>query len=176
MAIMTTPRGMRYSEALQRLEGMCAHDQEPALSEAELVEILDRSRVVDRAGYPIEDVRLWEPETTFKVGAIIVPTIRNGHAYICVTAGESGETEPQWDAVVSDGTVEWEQHDQNWWVPTYDLNYAAYEAWGLKAAKAASRISFSTEGATFNRDQYLANCRTMQEFYAQRIVASPSCS
>lgn len=77
-------------------------------------------------------------------------TTGDGHAYVCTTEGISGVLAPAWDETVTDGDVTWERDGESTWTPTYDLNYAAAEAWLRKAGKAAGLISFAADGAKFD--------------------------
>ena len=56
------------------------------------------------------------------------------------------------------------------WEESFDLNLAAYEGWGRKAAKAASMIAFSADDASFRRDQYIQHCQQMQAQFAARVA------
>ena len=58
------------------------------------------------------------------------------------------------------------------YVTTHDLSYAAYRGWLLKAALAVSKISFSSEGARFDRDQYMKHCELMAKFYGKSLAGS----
>lgn len=49
----------------------------------------------------------------------------------------------------------------------YDLPGAAVEGWKWKMAQAASMISFTSDGQTINRDQYLKHCERMIEEYGR---------
>lgn len=176
---------MNKSQFLYELKKLVAWSDEPQLDDDDLEIIFDKSRRVDWLGYSAERTQLWEPNTVYAVGDVVVPTSfsfidREGtrsdaHSYIVTTAGTSASIEPTWALTNNDNTVSWARHETAFWTPTYDLNYAAYLAWGLKAAKAASRISFSTEGASFQRQQYIANCFAMQRQYGARLNYSVRC-
>lgn len=162
---------MKLSQALVRLKGMVAWDQEPPLAETELTSLLHDARRPDADGNPIEDVVEWERDTSYVAGDRV--TDGDGLAYVCVEEGNSGMTRPMWsDAVVEDGSVVWEEDGESHWTPTYDLNHAAAEGWAMKAGKAASMISFTADGARFDRNQYIANCRTMIDHYRARIAVT----
>lgn len=178
---------MNKTQFLYELKKLVAWDEEPQLDDDDLDLIFNRSRVKDRDGYLSENTRLWEANTYYDVGDIVVPTSfsivdslassprSDEHSYIVTTAGLSGASEPTWDLTVTDSDVEWERHEAAYWTPTYSLNYAAYLAWGMKASRAASRISMTSEGATFHREQYIANCLRMQGTYASRLSYSARC-
>lgn len=178
---------MNKSQFLYELKKLVAWNEEPQLDDDDLDMLFIKSRVADYDGYKAERTQLWEPNTFYDVGDVVVPTSfavlestqanrPDEHSYIVTTAGMSGATEPTWTAGdVTDNTITWERHESASWTPTYNLNYAAYQAWGLKAAKAASRISFSSEGASFQRNQYIANCFAMQKMYGARLNYSVRC-
>jgi len=48
---------------------------------------------------------------------------------------------------------------------SYDLNAAAADVWRVKAANAAKMYSFSTDGQSFQRNQFMANCIQMAQYY-----------
>lgn len=161
---------MKQSQAMQRLKGMVAHDQIPELSDADLVDLLRRSRSVDSQGNTIEDVTVWEPDTSYEVGDKVV---FDDFVFTCVESGVSGDVST-WnqDENLTDGSVIWSVVGRSNWTPTYDVNYAAMLGWELKAAKAVAMMSFTADGVTFHRDQFLANCKTLQEMYSKKVFAS----
>jgi len=56
----------------------------------------------------------WETETTYALDDVVVPTTSTGLRYICTTAGDSDEEEPEWPTeageTVVDGTAVWTAH------------------------------------------------------------------
>ena len=48
---------------------------------------------------------------------------------------------------------------------SYDLNAAAADVWRVKAANAAKMYSFSTDGQSFQRNQFMQNCIQMAQYY-----------
>jgi len=48
---------------------------------------------------------------------------------------------------------------------SYDLNAAAADVWRVKAANAAKMYNFSAGGQSFQRNQYMANCLQMAQYY-----------
>ncbi|WP_063563065.1 hypothetical protein [Paenibacillus sp. O199] len=68
----------------------------------------------------------WAVTTQYKLNDIVLPTIENGRFYICIQAGESGNTEPPWQQV--DGAT------------TYDKNasWATYRICMWKEAGSAA--------------------------------------
>lgn len=168
---------------LRELKTLVAWQDEPQLDDDDLELIFTKSRRIDVGGYRAERTQLWEANTHYEIGDVVVPrsfdvydTERTDeHSYVVTTAGTSSSTEPTWAETVSDSTITWERHEAAYWTPTYDLNYAAYLAWGIKASKAAGKIAITSEGATFHREQYLANCQKMQRFYASKLNYSVRC-
>lgn len=110
-------------------------------TDAELGAILDQAR---RA-------TLWTAATAYAVGAVILPTARNGRRYRCVQAGTSGATEPEWSlqiaALTSDGTglLVWVEDGPDW-ENVYDHRLAIHLAWRLKVAKAAAFYQINKGG------------------------------
>lgn len=56
------------------------------------------------------------------------------------------------------------------WSATYDLNAAAAEVWGEKAAALSAAFDFTADGGTFSRSQAHAQALKMQRHYAARRV------
>ncbi|RPK28785.1 hypothetical protein [Paenibacillus xylanexedens] len=80
-------------------------------------------------GVEFNDTRMsstWAATTQYKLNDIVLPTIDNGRFYICIQAGESGNTEPPWQQV--DGAT------------TYDKNasWATYRITRWKEAGSAA--------------------------------------
>lgn len=167
---------MRRSAAKARLKRMVAWDQMPALTESDLEDLLALARRADSSGHAIDAYDVWEPATAYRVGDRVIPSVANGHAYVCIVAGASGTDEPSFPAgagaTVVDGTVTWREDGAALWTPTYDLNLAAAEGWRWKAAKAASLTGFTADGATFHEEQIVAHCLGMAARYAAGVVAS----
>lgn len=164
---------MKKSQFKSRLKSAVAWDQVPELSEEDIDNLVELSRTQDSNGNVAEEVDMWEPGTYYSVGSSVVNEKKE--AFICVVGGVSGAISPKrvskHQGTYVDGECEWVFNGTTRWTPTYDFNRAAYEAWGLKAAKAASMISFTADGARYDRDQLLSNCEAMQRKYA--INASP---
>ena len=57
----------------------------------------------------------WKTSTAYSLGAVVVPTLNNGHFYKCTVAGMSGtsDTTASWStatgAVITDGSVTWRE-------------------------------------------------------------------
>jgi hypothetical protein len=162
---------MKKSQFVSSLKRALAWDQTPKLTEDDIDYLVDLSRAADARGNYVEDVEAWEPATHYEVGQTVV---HDHETFICVVSGTSGGVAPDYasDHVGNyvDGTAEWVYSGTTAWTPTYDFNRAAYEGWGLKAAKAASLIGFTSDGARMDRQQYMEHCERMQRKYP--ILAS----
>ena len=151
---------------------MVAWSEVPALTDADIEELLDIGRRGDYLGHAIEAHDEWEAATAYAIGDVVVPSELAGMRYVATTAGTSGATEPTWADGVSDGTVVWAEDEAASWIPTYDLNMAAAEGWRWKAAKAADRTGFTADGATFHEEQLIAHCERMANQYAKGVAGS----
>jgi len=58
------------------------------------------------------------------------------------------------------------------WTPTWDLNLAASDLWGIKAGKVAGDFNFSADGASYNKGDVMAQCLEMEAKYAARSAGS----
>lgn len=158
---------MKKSQFESRLKRVVAWDQEPQLSQDEIDDLIELARITKP--YQTHDsLSEWEPYTHYNKGEMVVT--KDKEAFFCVEDGVSGDLAPKSLSDVSeynDGTTKWVYRGLSNYIPTYDLNRAAYEGWGMKAAKASSMISFTSDGATYHRDQYIENCEKMQRKYAR---------
>lgn len=155
---------LNEDQAFVRLARMVAMDEEPVLSDQDLLRLLDKH------------VRgsVWAAGTAYAFGERGIPLTRNGRRYVVAVAGTSGATEPDWPttdfAQVTDGTVIWEEEGLDW-TDGYDLEAAAHEAWLEKAAIAASAHDFQTDQQSFTRSQLIQHCERMAGRYAPvRVV------
>lgn len=174
---------MNESEALAHLDRMADTSCDPALTSEEVYSILGLARVPDGFGnLPANtaSASAWETETAYLVGATVTASTPADRWWLCVSPGTSGSTEPDWPSLgglprgqstVTDGTVTWLDAGSEW-APTWDLNYAAELAWEQKAAKAAGRFDFTTDGQTFRRAQVLANCERMAARFRRKRAGS----
>lgn len=167
---------MRRSQALTRLKRMTAWENDPALTENELADLLDFARVPDMRGALPRDYDEVESGVEYAAGTTIVPAYADwtGYKYVCTTGGTTagdGTWGPS-GGTVTDGDAVFEDAGAATWIPTYDLNLAAAEGWRWKKAASAGRITFTADGATFNRDQFLAHCEAMIATYAPAFVGT----
>lgn len=140
----------------------------PALSDSgdgnDVDTILDRHR---RA-------TTWAADTAFKVGDVVLPTERNGHRYLCVRPGVSGEEEPEtWSTRQGGRVADGESDPQLLWAEDgtgfdniYDVRAAAHEAWLLRATRSAGKFDTSLGGQRFNRSQVYDHCMRMASSFA----------
>jgi hypothetical protein len=164
---------MLYATALTRLGQMTAATVEPLLTAPELADLLVQARRADTLGTAPDVYLPWAPSTAYALGATVVPTTRNGHAYTVTTAGASGAMEPPWPttsgATVADGTAVFTEAGSAVWVATYDLNAAAAEGWRRKAAKVSAEFTFSTGQQSFTRRDKFELCQQMVREYQRKI-------
>lgn len=62
--------------------------------------------------------------------------------------------------------------DHDDWTETYDVVASAVEGWRWKMAKAAARVTVSTDGQTISRSDYLLHCQQMIRELQRRMVTS----
>lgn len=133
---------------------------EPTLSQGEIELEVDRARLVT----------VWQPNTAYKIGDVIVPAVRNGHCYQCIQPGTSkagsylytdwpqsfgwtfgdGNTDPQllWEECGHDrfnGLIAGAETN------IYDIGKAAQQCWLIKARKVSE---FVDEGDTADEQLY----------------------
>jgi hypothetical protein len=88
--------------------------------------------------------------------------------YSDITLGGYIERYPLYDSLgymptLSDGT------ENTNWTPTYDLNAAAAQIWGEKAAAlAGSSYDFSADGGSYKRSQLYEQAAKRERYYASR--------
>lgn len=89
----TADRAAALAELILRAQP----ETEPSISSLELDPILDKAK---RAS-------TWVAEADYTVGAVVMPSTRNGHRYECVAPGMSSDAEPAfptgYEATVADG-------------------------------------------------------------------------
>lgn len=63
------------------------------------------------AGAAVQDTNqtgIWQASNYYEKDALVFPTVDNGRFYICIQAGESGDTEPVWQQV--DGATTYDKN------------------------------------------------------------------
>jgi hypothetical protein len=133
---------------------------EPALTQGEIEREVDRARLV----------RVWEPDTAYRINDVVVPVNRNGWAYSAMQPGTSkagsynyfdwpqsfgwtigdGTSDPQliWEAVGTDrfnGSIAGAETN------IYDIGKACQQLWLIKARKCSE---FVDEGDTSFEQMY----------------------
>lgn len=58
--------------------------------------------------------------------------------------------------------------ENEYWIPTYNLNLAASEIWEHKAALLAGRFDFSADGGNYSRSQAYNQAMNMVRYYRSR--------
>lgn len=75
-----------------------------------------------------------------------------------------GEEPFTWDTSTRPPT----QDENEDWIPTYDLNAAAADVWGEKAAAPAQDFDFSADGGSFKRSQVVKHYQERERYYRSR--------
>lgn len=182
---------MTEDEARDQLRRLVASDTFPTIDGPELTDLLRLARRPDfhgtyDVGVPFPDgslrtetdgdYRVWEPNRAYPLNTMRVPRRRNGHVYKVSEAGTSGPEDPSWPltplGAISDGTVAWVETLAIVWQPTYDLNAAAAEGWRWKAGRVSDRITFGSQGDSYNAEQMYTHCLEMAKYYEGRVVRS----
>lgn len=68
--------------ALKWVQDFVQYDTEPKLTQGEIELELDRAKIAS----------VWQVNTAYSIGAVVVPETRNGHSYECVQPGTSQGT------------------------------------------------------------------------------------
>lgn len=167
---------MNEATARVLLEAMVAANDDPRLDERELDLIVNASKRPDPAGnLPTNTASAspWAASTAFAAGTVIAA---GGRWWRALNSGVTATTAPDWPdlegfvatrSTVDDGDVTWLDVGDTW-APTWNLDAGAAMGWRLKAGKAANRMSFTADGATYNRREVIANCLRMGDLYARR--------
>lgn len=72
------------------------------------------------------------------------------------------------DPLVESATVPGTLEENPLWDPTYDLNSAAADIWGEKAAALAPQYDYSADGGTYSTNQPHTNALRMAAYYEAR--------
>lgn len=62
--------------------------------------------------------------------------------------------------------------DMAGWTPTWDLNRAVAELWGIKAARVAGDFTFGADGASYNKGDVLVQCLKMEAHFSAKLAGS----
>lgn len=158
----------QYNAAYEQLRLFAQPDAEPTLSPDELKAILTAQKRAD----------LWTASTPYSVGDTILPTVGNGHRYVCTQAGTSGTTEPTWSramgAIASDGTsdpvLKW-QEDGPAFKNVYNVRAAIHQAWIVKAGKASQLYNVGANQSSSAQSQVYDQCMKMANAYAPMEIS-----
>lgn len=60
------------------------------------------------------------------------------------------------------------------WTPTWDLNAAVAELWGVKAGRVAGDFNFSADDGRFDKGEVMAHCLAMEALYSSRRIGAAS--
>ena len=175
--------------AMLALETLCPSTADPALTAADMQQLLDGAR---RA-------YTWKASTSYPMGSVVMPTTRNGRRYKLISfdgsGTSSGTTEPSWpapnaasanwpvwgtaqpspivgwwrNAVVTDGNITWmedgEDYDSLW-----DLGRAAFDGWMMKAGRAICAVDLQTGQMRQAQSQIYDHCISMANRYAPAMI------
>lgn len=164
-----------------RLRSLCPPDAIPELTPADLDEMVWAAKLADIEGNPPDDFQPWPGAgVSLAVGALAVPTDRNGYVYRVQSIsgdGRTGATEPVWaGSTVTDNEVTWQPYATAPWTPTWSVNAGAARGWRIKAGRAAEDFSFSAGTDRFDVNQLLEHCLRMAKVYEGSGVAVLSAS
>lgn len=162
--------------ARKRLEFALQWQAAPALTTDEVDELFAMARRPDTYGVAADAYADWKASAALALGAMRVPTTRNGYVYRVSTAGTTGASEPAWpttlNATVTDGMAVWTCSAVASWTPTYDLRYAAAEGWEMKAAKVVGSFDVKAGSVDAKRNQvYQACMRKVRQFRGGGITS-----
>jgi hypothetical protein len=161
-------------QALGKLRRLAGADQDPALEDDELLDILTAT----------QRYQVYTANTEYAVddAVILSGSAYNGRCYICRVGGTSAATNPPtWPnglcAVMAQriadnnegGTVVWED-DGPAWPEIYDLDAAAHNAWMRKATIASERIPIQDRDVKINQDAVYGHCLEMAARFAPYFV------
>lgn len=153
-------------QAIKELSDLCQATLYPELDNNQLGKLIDAH------------VRFttWTASTYYNVGDIIIPTVPNGRMYLCIIAGTSDPTEPNFpQAGWACGQIFSENPQQYYgqgygltWqdagfvqVEKYDVRAAAKGAWLLKASIAANLANTDDGKMKIELHQIQENCIQM---------------
>lgn len=172
---------MDFNDAVVLLGDQCASTTYPELSDGDLQRILTSElRYVP-----------WEAATAYDYGAVVIPTVNNGHIYRAIQGGTTAALEPTWPlytasdsrvgttrpnwagdipgSQVTDGTVIWVEAGPITVTP-WDINRASFRAWRQKAAKATGDTDFRAGQLSVSQSQVVKNCLAMAMQYAPTTI------
>jgi hypothetical protein len=168
---------MKYDAALAELRRRTAPGRSPVLTDADYTALLASAVRPDRYGYLPDGLADWIAGARYPVGAAVRPTVPNQHFYILVdnNAGAVASEEPVvWpltssgEITTADGYV-WREAGLAAYIPTYDLDLAAADAWMQKAAMSADAYNLSDNGLSLSRDQIYVHCERQAKYWRRKV-------
>lgn len=167
---------MTEAEVVERVAMLADAESWPELDWANLEAAVVAARRVDAAGNPPENVTGvagWVTATAYVADSLI---LESGRYWKATVAGTSGAFEPSWPNLsgraiggfsVLDGGVVWNDNG-GVWAGSWDVAFAAAEAWRIKAGKVAGAHTFQTDGQMFNRAQVHRHCLEQVDHYLKQ--------
>lgn len=144
--------------ALNELITLVQPNSLPKLTSSELDEAIDHN----------QRARRWRASFTLAVSAVVMPTVRNGHAYRVLEGGTTGASEPTWptgaDETIVNGSVIFVEAGPDF-TSVYNVRGAAEECWGLKERKA---IELSVGGPDLAKIS--EQCQEQRKSYASVLI------
>lgn len=153
-------------------------DTEPELTAGEIALEVDRAQLAS--------VR--QENTPYKIGDVVVPEIRNGHAYQCVQPGTSGGALAyrDWPTITGVHKVDGNSDPQLVWLEcghdrfngsifgaennVYDIDGAARECWKLKMRRASEMVNVGSTAYKQLYDHCKEQADTFTPFYRQSRI------
>lgn len=153
-----------YDQAVTRLKRLTDADSVPVIGPADLQDILNQ----------FQRARLWEASTAYSVGDVIQPNTPNGFRYVCVIAGTSDTTEPDFgtwrESQTSDGDdLVWEEAGAEYYC-LWDLTRAAWEVMNWKMGKALCAIDVKTSDISKSSSQIFDHLKTIRDSFVTAEV------
>lgn len=110
--------------------------------------------------------KIWAPGILYQFGDVVQLPLRNGHRYVCVTAGTSGAESPVWstskNARVIDGTAAWKEDGADY-ENVFDIPAAIHSCWVQRVAMTAGETDWTADDVKDSRAQLHRHCVEMEE-------------
>lgn len=135
---------------------------------------------------------VWAPETSYKLGARVIPTEdnRTGRMFRCVRTGVSDADEPEWGdlatyASATDGGIALgdigggritKQDDECAWVDDgvecdlWNIDDAVHDAWKVKAGRCSDLHNIIRGGNSYDFERIFDHCNTMANKYGGAFI------
>jgi hypothetical protein len=159
--------------AMEQLARNCQACLPPELDDADLESLLIGAQAAS----------VWQPDTTYPTGAVVVADATSSQSFKAVTGGTSGATPPSWPSEpsggwsgnptllypccisgttgspITDGTVTWVFAGVI--AGLFDMTEATSSGWLLKCAKASALVQNSSAGESLASQQLFEHCQRM---------------